>query len=744
MLGRIAEIFFLFILVLYPLRHVTWGGDLWDIGYNYGNFEFGDIRSMGKMWFFSTYLANGVGHVLTLLPFGHTMIGLNVYTGLFASLLAVLGYWFCTRKLGIPGLLAFVGEWIALSMCWCPTALLYNYLTYVLFLLCLILLYLGLQKERKWMLVLAGACLGSNVLARFSNLPEMGLIVAVWLYDVWAVVDACGGRKNGAVKDHGGVGKVVGGERTGGAEVAGGGENAGGAKAAGGDENVGGAKAVGGDENVGGAKAVGERENVGARGGSGRKQAQNSLALAILGRILRDTSLCLIGYLGALAILFLLIGLFYGLDEYVSGIKLLFAMTDTATDYKPISMLYGLLWPFKESIAWWKKIAVFFVAAVLYASCLDYVPMCLAKAREKEQPCGRAKGEGKEQPYGRAKGYGNGIRVAQIIGCLFFAFVLIYWLYMQREDPIPNFTTFYYTSYDPIFWPGIVFLTVAMGIGTVEVLRKKSSKEGRFLGASVILVLLLTSIGSNNGIYPSLNNLFLAAPYVLWKMSEFTKWCFGRTKRISLNFVPVAALGWALLVVCIVQFGMFGVFFSFCEGTGQQEKGYQVENNDTLKGISTSAERAEWLQEISDYANAAGLQDREVILHGGIPAMAFYLQMKPAFHSWNDLPSFGYGTMQETIEKKEGSILMEVAKSDQLRLTNWPVVIAEKKYADYAVGNVTEGGIEVKGGNKAESERDAKWELILKFMEESGDRFGIGYQKVFENDKFVIWDVASP
>ena len=117
------ELLFLAVLVLYPMRHVTIGGDLWDVGYNYGNFAYFSEGVLGKTWFFSTYLASVIGHVLTQLPFGHTVVGMNVYTGLFASALAVTGYLFCTRVLQISAIAAFAGEFLALSMCWCPTAL---------------------------------------------------------------------------------------------------------------------------------------------------------------------------------------------------------------------------------------------------------------------------------------------------------------------------------------------------------------------------------------------------------------------------------------------------------------------------------------------------------------------------------------------------------------------------------------------------------------------------------------------
>lgn len=168
-------------LLLYPLRHVRVGAEWWDTGYNYGNFTYMD--RMDPMWLLSTYLGNAAGHLLTLLPGGATMLGMNIYTGLSVSLLALGGYFFFTRRIRLSPTLTFWGELLAVSFCWCPTALLYNYLTYVLMGAGVILLYHALsgESEKPWKyFVGAGLCLGLNVLVRFPNLAEAALILAVW------------------------------------------------------------------------------------------------------------------------------------------------------------------------------------------------------------------------------------------------------------------------------------------------------------------------------------------------------------------------------------------------------------------------------------------------------------------------------------------------------------------------------------------------------------------------------------
>lgn len=169
------------VLLLYPLRHIRVGAEWWDTGYNYGNFTYMD--HMDPMWLLSTYLGNALGHLFTLLPGGGTMLGLNIYTGLLVSLLALGGYFFFTRRAGLSRTLTFWGEMLAISFCWCPTALLYNYLTYLLLGAGVVLLYHALSGDHKrtWAFFAgAGACLGLNVLVRFPNLAEMALILAVW------------------------------------------------------------------------------------------------------------------------------------------------------------------------------------------------------------------------------------------------------------------------------------------------------------------------------------------------------------------------------------------------------------------------------------------------------------------------------------------------------------------------------------------------------------------------------------
>ncbi|MBQ1849282.1 MAG: hypothetical protein II139_02820, partial [Lachnospiraceae bacterium] len=153
----------------------------------------------------------------------------------------------------------------------------------------------------------------------------------------------------------------------------------------------------------------------------------------------------------------------------------------------------------------------------------------------------------------------------------------------------------------------------------------------------------------------------------------------------------------------------------------------KVTGNKALRGLKMPEERARALQGLSDFIAKEELGGSEVILHGQIPAMAFYMNLRPAFHSWNDLASYDIETMQRTLNdlKKERIKLLSSEKP--------PLVIAEKNYVAYGPyfpsSYFGEGETEV----LRISPEDEKWTLVQIYMGE------LHYEKCYENEKFVVW-----
>ena len=678
-----AEIVFLVILALYPLRHICWGLDLWDTGYNYANFQYMGTEHMDSMWLFSTYLANCAGHFLSMLPGGRTLAGMNFYTGLFVTLLVLAGYFFCTRCLKIPAWITFVGELVAASLCWSPTAVLYNYLTYVLFLGGAILLYLGLTENKRTLLAGAGACLGANVLVRFSNLPEAGLILAVWAYDfiLW------------------------------------------------------------------------RQEKKESRAG-GREQGAGFWK-----RLLSHTGWCLLGYLSALGVLLFWIAIRYGLDSYWEGILRLFAMTETATDYKAASMVTSLLETYVENLYWAVRIGVILAVGLLLAGLLLGAEALAEKWQLTERGSSfvrflvklfwalvsfgvlfcRMYRRGLDSSWLLLLGAG-------LLVCLLTAAApprliwaaggagMLVWLYGR------GFCSLDFYSYGAILRPGVLFLMLAMLIALLRIADAGSAREEKLISGMILLIVLLTALGSNNKVYPSLNNLFLAAPYTLWESWRFLGKSEGKEAKVRpgggrLTWLrqsagelkpPAKGLLAAFLLMCLFQFGGFGAGFAFAEGTGVQEVSASVDNNEVLKHIKMNPKRAVWMEEISGFVDKEGLQGREVILYGGIPALSFYLQMPSAFNPWSDLDSYSRQSMEQALARTAGS--MEGGEKEA------PVIIMEKNYGVY-IEQGAEGleTLDIPEGKKEKLTKDAKLLMLMEFMQKWD------YCKVFENDKFVLY-----
>lgn len=657
----VIENFMIVILAFYPLRHINWGLDLWDTGYNYANFTYMGMEHMDPMWLFSTYLSNAVGNLLTKLPGAGSLFGMNLYTGLFVSALALLSYWFCTRRLHMSVWTAFIGEMIAISLCWCPTALLYNYLTYLLFLGAVIFLYTGLTKERNGYLVAAGLCLGANVLVRFPNLSEAAMIVAVWAYDIIIWLED---RK-----------KPIGGRKE--------------AK-----ENT----------------TEGKTE----KGKAAEEDAAEALQhTGFWRRTLSHTGWCLLGYLSALAVLLGYIAIRYGLGEYVTGITRLFAMTDNATDYKATSMVMGVIGTYVENLYWFLRIGIIVVCGMLLFVVSELLESGLMRLKATEDS--RKENNRFSTKISVAAGIaGNVIHVTVRILMIAISVAMVVWLYAR------NFCSFDFYSYDSMLRPGILFLMLTMMIAVIRIFDRNGAKEEKLISGMLILVILLTSLGSNNGVYPSMNNLFVAAPYTLWEIGKF----FRQVKekkiaRVTISAFPAKTALAAFLLLCVVQFGGFGIHFVFAEATGVQDANAYVTNNAVLKNIRMSSDKAECMTELSAYAAENNLQGEEVILYGKVPALSYYLQMPSAFNPWSDLDSYSRDTMEQELQNLNEET---------------PVIILGNSYALYE-----EGGEEaLKKWNVSEKEQqailsDGKWELLASFMEEHG------YEQTFRNEKFAVY-----
>lgn len=598
-INRILQKVFPLILFLYPLRHICLGVGWTDTGYNYGNFAYMDY--MDPMWLFSTYLGNLVGRLFTYLPMGSTMLGLNLYTGLFISVLTLSGYFFFVKEVKVPKEIVFVSEFLVINLCWCPTALLYNYLSYTFLGAGGIFLYFALRKGKKSTLffVLAGVVLGINVFVRFPNLANMALIVAVW--------------------------------------------------------------------------------------------AMGMIRKEKLLTVLKQTGLCIWGYLIGLGSCLGLISLKYGTGNYIQGIRRLLSMPSEAGDYTIMSMVEQQIRNYWQNIKWLMILFVFLLLGMV-------VYQIMPKA------------------WNRIKNLGY-------VGAVFCGF---YFLWVRQMFNVE------YDTYLCMFQWAVMILTATLMAGIIVIFGKGFTEQEKLICGLNIIIILITPLGSNNHLYSAMNNLFFVAPYTIWLLYRFWKslpsWKKVRTFEIS--SYPLKAMMVCIGFMILLQTTLFGNWFVFQEAGGEdnsiQKLNTKIENNQVLKGMRMQPERAKVLSEISAYVNEQNLKGKEVILYGEIPAMSYFLEMPFAISSWPDLPSYNYGVLEEDLE----GILSETSANKE----ELPVILMEKLQGTY-VKEGCEGlkKLQVSEEIFSRMEADKKLELLADMIEQNG------YRVTFENDKFVLF-----
>ena len=553
-LPHIINAVFVAVLMLYPMRHVNIGLDLWDTGYNYSNFEYMGLKSMDSMWFFSTYLSTAIGHLFTLLPFGKTLIGMNVYTSLIPGALAAFSYFFCTKNLKMDRFLVFLGEMTALNLTWCPSAVLYDMLTYLFMHLAIVFLYVGMASGKKFPVLLSGSFLGLNVFVRFSNLPEILFFVAIWAYCIVCCIN--------------------------------------------------------------------------------RKKEGKAAVREELGRAFAGTGLFAGGYLGAIGLMAGYIGIRYGLSEYISGIKRLFDIPKVSHHYSSKEMLAALIFGYLRNTKWVLLLLAFSAVAALFGFL-----------------AGKAGNKGKKAAAGLLWVMSPVTAVASV--------VTMYLMGMFAERV---------TDGASLVIPGTVLTYLMMLLGLYVIFSGfgRFSKEEKLIAGLVIMMILVTPIGSNNGIVLTFNNLFIALPWFIYTCIK----AFGK---------PAVAAGGGVIAafcaVCFVRFAIFGANYVFVDAMPATETDHTVDGPETLRGVRMSEERARAVSGLYEFVSGKGLYgNSEIITYGYIPAVSFYLQMPPAFNSWADLESYGDDTMRNDISE-----YLDKAESGEGRL---PLIVISTQYSE--------------------------------------------------------------
>lgn len=157
------------------------GIDLSDAGYNIDYFQhYEDYSGQAVISIWGSIL---FGHLLTALPGGNSWLGITLYCQCIWCGLALTAYYFCKRYFN--AYMVAISEALAILYCWNPSVVLYDYLSFFLFQIGIILLIRGLEKESWKYMLLAGVTLGVDVFVRIPNVVYCATIGIVWGYAFW-------------------------------------------------------------------------------------------------------------------------------------------------------------------------------------------------------------------------------------------------------------------------------------------------------------------------------------------------------------------------------------------------------------------------------------------------------------------------------------------------------------------------------------------------------------------------------
>ena len=381
--------------------------------------------------------------------------------------------------------------------------------------------------------------------------------------------------------------------------------------------------------------------------------------------VIKQTGYCILGYVLGVVPGLIWIVIRYGLEAYPNMISSLFGMTEQATDYKPASMITAMVEDYLQYGIW-------LLAFVVYMG-FGFVLFSVLKGKLEKTK-----------------------KVLYIVG---FA---VLWRFSYGRG---MFGLDYRKDFSIYKW-AVVFLLAVILLCIYVVLSAKSAREEKLWAVILLVIIWVTPLGSNNGTFPIINNMFLVAPVAL---CMFWRFCQIYRERFALK----SAVAY-LIAGLALQSVLFGCVFVFHDVLPQGEKrvAVQISGSESTIGMYTVVDKNRTLDELGGYLSKNNLLEERVVLYGNIPAIAYIFDMEPAiFTTWMDLDS----KELERLEVDLNSLSGRIERSEEK-----PVVILSAKVSE-----------------DLETTTDSKLIAIREYMELHG------YVQGFQNEEYRVFIIES-
>lgn len=393
-------------------------------------------------------------------------------------------------------------------------------------------------------------------------------------------------------------------------------------------------------------------------------------------RLCGRTLYCVGGYAAGMAVPLGYICVKYGISAYPGMIASLFEVTETAVDYKPTSMIGAMFGDYIRYSAWLGIFAVYGVLGVAAFKVIDVIKI-------------------KKEINNKIT---NAIKILYLLGML----VVIRFCYGR------GMFDFDYTDFFSMYKWVTVYLLLVMTACVWALFSSKIKEDCKLWAVFLLVIIWITPLGSNNGLYPIINNLFLVAPVSVYLFAQCLRTLKTDTAfRDDRRFAAVSVC--VIILLCtMIQSILFGHCFIFhdAKASAEQESLSELSCAAAASELKTTAGKKQAIEGLDSFLHKNGLNKKRVILYGDIPALSYILDMEPAiFTTWADLDSNRLGLLEQDL--------------DALRQNGeTPVVIM---------------GIQALEIREQLGKTDKKRDAILAFMQASE------YESVYENEMFAVY-----
>lgn len=222
----------------------------------------------------------------------------------------------------------------------------------------------------------------------------------------------------------------------------------------------------------------------------------------------------------------------------------------------------------------------------------------------------------------------------------------------------------YYEDYTSMYEWGMIGLYLVWIAAIYMLISTKNSLEEKLWAVMVMVITLITPLGSNNYTFQNLNNLFLAAPFAFYTYVKIFRRRGGKG-IISQHPFPWKAMLVMLGTMILIQSIGFHSQFVFRDGMDGAKREYIFESYSVLKGMRTTKENGETLQSLLDYMEEKEINPQEVILYGDCPGLSYILNVPFAIGTaWPDLGSYPEETFVQDLQELEKAPVVIIRNVD--------------------------------------------------------------------------------